>query len=248
MTSWHLRAERGLDDPRVQRKLGDLRRRGYNFDPARAHEYTPENGWHRDDLSQALVPERPGPPAAGGSWDTARRLMRGYEFADPSIVRAYYDPHEPLEGRTMLLELRFRGLVRFDVGTRVVSVYEQDRERDGRWGRVWGWAYRTLEGHLEQGQMDWEVWKWRDSGEVDFRIHSYSRRAPDRNFVIRFGFWLFGRREQVAFQHSTLNRMERLTRAALRGEGEAVRREAEASTARRGFATDAAHEHLRRQI
>jgi uncharacterized protein (UPF0548 family) len=249
LTSWHLRAERGLDDPRVQRKLAALRGSGYNFDPERADEFTPERGWHRDDLSASLPPEPPGPPEPDGSWETARRLMRGYEFADPSIVRAYYDPNEPLEGRTMLLELRFRGLLRFDAGTRVTAVYEEDRERDGRWGRVWGWAYRTLEGHLEQGQMDWQVWKWRDSGEVEFRIYSYSRPAPDPNLLIRFGFLLFGRREQVAFQRSTLTRMQRLTRAALQGEGaEPVRREAEAATARRGFATDAAHEDLGRRL
>jgi uncharacterized protein (UPF0548 family) len=244
-----VRAERGLDDPRVQRKLAEFRRRDYNFDPNRAEEYTAERGWHRDELSQALVPEGPGPPEPNGSWETARQLMRGYEFADPSIVRAYYDPDEPLEGRTMLLELRFHGLLRFDVGTRVAAVYEGDRQRDGRWGRVWGWAYRTLEGHLEQGQMDWEVWKWVDSGEVEFRIHAYSRPAADRNLLLRFGFRVFGRQEQVAFQHSTLRRMERLTRTALRGgDPESVRRLAEASTVRRGFATDAAHEALLRRL
>jgi uncharacterized protein (UPF0548 family) len=244
-----MRAERSPHDPRIQRKLAELRRRGYNFDPNRRAEYTAERGWHWDDLSQPLPRERPGAPEPDGSWETARRLMRGYEFADPSIVRAYYDWDEPLEGRTMLLELRFHGLLRFDVGTRVAEVYEEDRVRDGRRGRVWGWAYRTLVGHVEQGQMDWQVWKWPDSGEVEFRICSYSRRAPDRNAVIRLGFRLFGRREQVAFQHSTLKRMERLTRVALRRESaEAVRREAAALTARRGFATDAAHEQLSRRL
>jgi len=81
--------------------------------------------------------------------------------------------------------------------------------------------------------MDWEVWKWLDSGEVEFRIHSYSRRAADRNPVVRFGFWLFGRREQLAFLHSTLERMRRLTEIALeQGPGEPVRKAAEELTAR----------------
>ena len=132
----------------------------------------------------------------------------------------------------MLLELRFHGL-RFHCGVRVSRVYDEERTRDGRSARVWGWSYQTLEGHLEMGQMDWEVWKWLDSGEVEFRIHAYSRRAPDRNPVVRFGFWLFGRREQLAFLHSTLERMRRLTEIALEeGPGEPVRQAAEELTAR----------------
>jgi uncharacterized protein (UPF0548 family) len=244
-----MRPERRVEDPRIQRKLTELRQRGYNYDPQLHPEQAGERGWHLDDLSQSLSAEHPGPPEPGGSWEVARRLMLGYEFADPSIVRAYYDPDEPLLGRTMLLELRFHGLLRFDVGTRVVEVYDDERDRAGRPARMWGWAYRTLEGHLEQGQMSWQAWKWLDSGEVEFRIHSYARRAPDRNAVIRFGFQLFGRREQVAFQHSTLKRMERLTRVALRREGaEPVLREAEALTVRRGFRTDAAHQELGRRL
>jgi uncharacterized protein (UPF0548 family) len=244
-----MRAERRPEDPRIQRRLAELRQRGYNYDPHIHLEQPHARGWHLDDLSQPLPAERPGAPEPGGSWEVARRLMLGYEFADPSIVRAYYDPDAPLLGRTMLLELRFHGLVRFDVGTRVVEVYDEERGRDDRVARMWGWAYRTLEGHLEQGQMSWEVWKWLDSGQVEFRIHSYARRAPDRNAVIRFGFLLFGRREQVAFQHSTLKRMERLTRVALRREGaDPVVREAEALTVRRGFGTDAAHQDLGRRL
>ena len=30
--------------------------------------------------------------------------------------------------------------------------------------RVWGWSYRTLQGHLEMGQMDYALWKWLDDG------------------------------------------------------------------------------------
>jgi hypothetical protein len=222
---------------RPERRLAELRRRGYNYDPARLDAYD----WRVDDHRQPLPGEPPGPPAPGGSFETARRLMLGYEFADPSIVHAYYDPHEPLEGRTMLLELRLHGLLRVRVGTRVCAVY--DERRDGAY--VWGWAYRTLAGHLEQGQMDWQVWKWPQTGDVEFRIHAYSRRAPDRNLLLRVGFRLFGRREQLAFLHSTLQRIERLTAAALRGAP--VDAQAESLTARRGFDTAPAHERLARR-
>jgi uncharacterized protein (UPF0548 family) len=223
---------------RPERRLRELRGRGYNFDPSRLDAYD----WHFDDLCQPLRSEPPGPPVPGGSFELAKRLMLGYEFADPSIVHAYYDPAEPLQGRTMLLELRFLGVLRFRVGTRVSAVYHEERSSGGRAARVWGWAYRTLAGHLEQGEMDWQVWKWLDSGAVEFRIRAFSRRAPDPHLLLRVGFRLFGRREQLAFLHSTLRRMERLTAAAL--DGAPVTGEAAGLTARRGFDTTAAHARL----
>jgi hypothetical protein len=73
--------------------------------------------------------------------------------------------------------------------------------------RIWGWAYRTLQDHLEMGQMDYQVWKWTDSGEVEFRIHVVSRPASIRNPVIRLGFRLFGRREQIRFARRACERM-----------------------------------------
>jgi uncharacterized protein (UPF0548 family) len=230
----------------AERRLAELHGRGWNFDPARSAEYTAANGWHVDDLRQPLPGEPPGEPLPDGSWEIARRLMRGYEFADPSIVRAFYDPDEPLEHRTMLLQLRFRGL-RFHVGVRVSGVHDEHRvDADGRTARVWGWAYRTLKGHLEQGQMDWEVWKWLDSGAVEFRVHAYSRRARDVNPILRLGFRVFGRREQVAFLRSTQRRMLRLTEAALRDpDGAELHRVAERSTARPSRDTSAVHEVLR---
>jgi hypothetical protein len=90
-------------------------------------------------------------------------------------------------------------------------VYDEDRELDGRPGRLFGWNYRTLEGHVEQGQMDWQVWKFPDSGEVLFRIHSFSRPAGVKNLLVRIGFRLFGRWEQLRLLKLTAEHMARLT-------------------------------------
>ncbi|HWH43330.1 MAG TPA: DUF1990 family protein [Thermoleophilaceae bacterium] len=202
-------------DPRAHCALERLRTAKVNFDPS---TLSAGAGWQYDERLQELPDEAPGRPAANGSWAVARRLMRGYEFADPSIVRAFYDREAPLEGRDMLLQVRFH-VLRFRVGCRVASVYEHDEEVDGRDATIWGWSYRTLEGHFEQGEMHWQVLKW-PSGEVAFRIRAWSRRANDPNPLIRLGFRLFGRREQLRFYHSTCERMERLTREALRAEGD----------------------------
>jgi uncharacterized protein (UPF0548 family) len=136
-------------------------------------------------------------------------VLRNYEFTDPDIVQAIYHPDDPLEGRDMLLEIRFWGL-RFRVGVRVSGVVDEIRVVDGWDVRVWGWSYATLQGHLETGQMDYEVWEWLDSGAVEFRIHVVSRAGRISNPIIRLGFRIFGRREQVRFAKHACERMARL--------------------------------------
>lgn len=176
--------------------------------------------------------------------------MSGYEFADPSIVRAYYDPAIPLERRNMLLRLQGLGVVHLFVGVRVGAVYEHTRDLEGRRARVWGWNYRTLEGHVEMGQMAWEVWKWLDDGCVDFRVHAVSRTATIPNPLIRFGFHLLRGRERQAFLQSTKRRMRTFTELALASEDphRTVRCAAAAVTARPARDADAAHEALAESI
>jgi uncharacterized protein (UPF0548 family) len=188
------------------RRLAKLRDKGLNFDPARRDEYTPENGWHADDVRQPLAP---------GSFDAARRLARDYDFAEPSIVEGVFDRDEPLEHRNMLLILHFLFL-RIPVGVRVGDVYDETRSLDGREGRVWGWNYRTLEGHVERGQMDWQVWCF-PGDDVLFRLVSFSKPAGGVNPIYRLGFRLVGRREQLRFLRMTAARMAELTAAPPRG-------------------------------
>jgi uncharacterized protein (UPF0548 family) len=177
-----------------------------NFDLAARDGWTEAGGWRIDDYCQPLPGERPGPPEPGGPWERARRLMADYEFADPKIVRAIYHPNRPLDERDMLLEVRFWGL-RFRFGVRVGGVIDDTRSVGGSDVRVWGFNYATLQGHLETGQMDFETWKWLDTGAVEFRIHAISRASRIRNPIIRLGFRLFGRREQVRFARRACERM-----------------------------------------
>ncbi len=210
--------EQMLGDPSARQVLDALHEKSLNFELGRRDDFTAENGWHVDEYRQPLPAEAPGPPAPGESWEVAQRLMRTYEFADPAIVRAVYYPDRPLDDRDMLLEARFYGL-RFKLGVRVGGLHDEVREVDGRHIRVWGWNYRTLQGHLEMGQMDYEVWKWLDSGEVEFRISAFSRRARTGNPLVRLGFRVFGRHEQVKFAHHACARIAALTEAALLNDG-----------------------------
>jgi uncharacterized protein (UPF0548 family) len=202
--------ERPLGDSRSRAALAALHDRGLNFEAPAPSADLEAAGWRLDRYCQPLASEPPGAPVANGSWEAARRLMLAYEFADPAIIRAVYRDDSPLEGRDMLLEARFWGLT-FDLGVRVGAVVDETRDLDGRAVRVWGWGYRTLQGHLEAGQMDYEVWKWLDNGDVEFRIRVYSRPAAIRNPFVRLGFRLFGRREQLKFARHACERMARLT-------------------------------------
>ena len=187
-------------------EVDPLDERPINFDLERLPSFTRETGWNVDDYCQPLPAEAPGAPAPGGTWERARELMRRYEFADPRIVRAIQAPDPPRAGHDMLLEARFHGL-RFRFGVRVAGVVDQTRDVRGREVRVWGWSYHTLQGHLEMGQMDYEVWKWLDNGEVEFRIHVVSRAARIPNPIVRLGFRLFGRSEQTRFARRACERM-----------------------------------------
>lgn len=239
-----------IGERQIKRRLARLSRTPVNYDPAALDLDHPPPGWNIDRRRQPLPSEAPGAPVSGGSWEVACRLIRGYEFADPSLVRAHYDPHRPLEGREMLLELRALGLVSVFVGVRVVQVYNEDRQVDGHEARVFGWAYRTLEGHVEQGQMDWQVWKWPATGEVEFRVHAVSRTAPIANPVVRIGFWALKGHERSMFLDSTKRRMRVLTELALadEGRGDRVRQAASELTARRVPAGDRSHEEVARNV
>jgi uncharacterized protein (UPF0548 family) len=193
--------------PEELEALRVLQDKPLNFDLAERPSFTRGAGWHIDDYRQPLPSESPGPPEPDRVWERAKQLMLDYEFADPKIVTAIYAEDSELEGRDMLLEARFWNLIRFRFGVRVGGVVDQTYQRDGREVRIWGWSYRTLQDHLEMGQMDYQVWKWADSGEVEFRIHVVSRPASIPNPIVRLGFRLFGRREQVRFARRACERM-----------------------------------------
>jgi hypothetical protein len=197
-----------------------------NFDPSKLASVK-RDAWHVDDYCSALPPEPPGEPTESGSFETAKHLLRDYEFADPRRIRAYYRADAAFDGRDMLLEIRYFTL-RVRVGVRIGVVFDEMREVDERRVRVWGWAYRTLEGHLERGQMDYQVWKWLDTGEVEYRIHAVAQVAETYRPVLNLGFRLVGRREQVLFARHCAERMERLVESRLDGSfaEPATRREA----------------------
>lgn len=184
--------------------VDELRERSVNYADDEAPPHV-DTGWHHDGLRLVLGREAPGEIEAGGLAEKAAALVASYEFADPAILRAVYRTPSDLLGRDMLLVGRFL-LLRFAMGVRVTESHDDVRDGEHRVG----WSYQTLEGHLEQGKLTWEIAKHLASGDVEFRIRAFSRRAPLRNPVVALGFRLFARRTQLRFYDNAQQRLAHL--------------------------------------
>ncbi len=166
-------------------------------------------GWHRDRVTVELGYEAPGEPEKGGLAETAGDLVNSYQFSDPRILRAAYKHPGDLVGRNMLLEGRFLFL-RFLLGVRIVAAHDELVDGPNGPERLIGWSYATLDGHLEQGKLRYEIAKEIDTGRVEFRIIAYSRWAPIANRLVWAGFNLFGRRTQLTWYHHAMTRLQHL--------------------------------------
>ncbi len=195
---------------RYQPHLERWRGANLNFDISKSEQFTESNGWRIDDYAIGLPAEAPGEPAPDGSFEAAKEVLLNYEFPDPDLISGIFVPDDPLQDRVMVLRGRFLFMT-FLFGARIGRVIDEIRptEKQGE-ARVWGYSYRTLEGHFEMGEITFEIWKFLESGEVQFRIHAYSRPDHIPNLAYRIGFRIFGRSLQVRFARTALTRMQQL--------------------------------------
>jgi hypothetical protein len=93
------------------------------------------------------------------------------------------------------------------------------------------------------------VFKWHDTGAVEFRLRAVARPAPIANPVVRIGFRVLRGHERRLFLDSTERRMRELTAVALRqpDSADAIRQASPEIMARRADAEDPAHERLARR-
>lgn len=221
----HIRVPRGLAGRSDERALAELADRPFNLEPGFTLPPADRSRWREDDLIEPLPHEAPGDPEPSGSWEVAKRMMDDYQLADPRIVDGVFDPASPLAGRNILLKIHYGPLL-FRVGARVGDPVEETVELDGRPLLRYGWSYRTLQGHFEEGEMRYELRKWPDTGDVEFRVHGVSRAARSGPLISRLGFRLVGRAQQLRFYRQVCRRAKRLTEAQLETErAQASRRE-----------------------
>lgn len=184
--------------------LADLKHRAVNFDvPPEA--MTRANGWVVDGTHAAIATEPEGPPRVDGPFARARQALINYDFSDPRIVAAHYDPDAPLVGRDMLLEIKVLGL-RFLCGARVQDVRD-DLEHGTT---LFGFRYDTLEGHLERGYEWFLLTKDHETGEVHFRIEAHWQMGDFPSWWSRLGFRLLGERYRELWRRRAPERLRRL--------------------------------------
>jgi len=200
---------------RYRDRLAAYARTKVNYAAEDQHAYPAAAGWRLDDYATDLPAEAPGPPAPAGSFAAAQDIMRRYAFPPPDLIKGYFDPSQPLGQRVMVLRAHFL-VFHFFFGVRIVDVVDEaalpsaaDPER------VWGYGYRTLEGHFERGQINFSVHKNLATGAVRFRIHAMSRKGTIRNPFYWLGFKVFGRMLQRRFARQSLVRMRGLVAGAL---------------------------------
>jgi uncharacterized protein (UPF0548 family) len=182
------------------------------IDLAQRDSYVASAGWHVDAREVELPGESPGAPAADGSFARAKAILTAYSFPPPTLIRGRFDPSVPLDGRPMLLTATFLWM-RFELPVRVSRVIDETRETGTGSDQVWGYSYQTLAGHLERGEITFEIIKTLSTGAVRFRIHSFSQTGHIANLVHRVGFRLVGRRLQARFAVESLRNMQRLVMA-----------------------------------
>lgn len=188
----------------------------FNYDPEKVEAYNQSTGWRVDFHEVELPSENPGPPEEGGAFQVAKGIVQDYRFPPPHLIQGIFYPDRPLAERYMLLKAHFLGFT-FFFGVRIGGLIDTITEtKEGR-EQVWGYHYRTLQGHFEKGQIDFLVVKNLDTGKVYFRIQAYSRPDKIENFFYRIGFWLFGRPLQLYFARASKKRMVQLVQAELQG-------------------------------
>jgi uncharacterized protein (UPF0548 family) len=173
MAEWRL--FRGWRSEELRARLEVVPGLAPNFEVNEA-TLTGEQGWHHY-YSEAIIAREPTEDAL---FERARVALANYQFSDPGIVLAHFDPAGPLLDRQILLEIQVLGL-HYLCPARVTAVRDE--------GRIYGFRYDTLEGHIERG-MEWFLLTKDERGDIRFRIEACWRPGQMPNWWSRLGFML----------------------------------------------------------
>lgn len=171
MAEWRL--WRGWSSEELKRRQRRLAETPTNF-AAAEHEMTSAAGWHHYHSEAVIASEREG----HALFERATAALGNYQFSDPAIVTAHFDPTERLLGRGLLLEIKVLGL-HYLCPALVTHVRAEPD--------VFGFRYDTLEGHIERG-IEWFVITRDDRGDIHFRIEARWKHGQLPNWWSRLGF------------------------------------------------------------
>lgn len=173
MAEWRLL--RGWTSEELKARLVLVESAPLNFDGVE-EEMTADHGWNHYYSEAVIASETDG----DACFARARVALSNYQFSDPRIVKAHFDPKPPLLARRILLEVKVLGL-------RYLCPALVNRVRDEP--SAFGFRYDTLEGHIERG-MEWFLLTKNDRGEMRFRIEARWQRGDIPNWWSQVGFVL----------------------------------------------------------
>lgn len=200
------RVGRGWSDAELETRLRALEDLDRNF-VEDDDMMSAEQGWNRYRSDAVLTIEREGPPDDDGAFARGWRSVRAFQFSDPDIVTAHFDPESPLLGRRMLLEVKALGLHYLN-GTVVTEVKTESVDDVTEYG----FRYDTLEGHIERGAEWFILSKAHDSGEVRFSIRARWRPGDFPNWWSHLGFRMVGPRYQRRWHIRAHTRLQAIMR------------------------------------
>jgi uncharacterized protein (UPF0548 family) len=193
MAEWRL--WRGWPTAAVTARLDRARSSSVNFD-ADEQDMDSEHGWNHYYSEAVIARETDG----DARFARARTALANYQFSDPAIVLAHFDPEETLLGRHMLLEIQVLGLHYL-----CPTVVNRVREDPG----LFAFRYDTLEGHIERG-VEWFVLTKNDLGEIRFRVEARWREGEFPNWWSRLGFLVLSRYYQRKWHRRAHHRLSSL--------------------------------------
>lgn len=171
MAEWRL--FRDWETEELRTRVEQLASAPRNFE-AKEEEMTGEHGWHHY-YSEAVIAREQDSSAC---FDRAKTALTNYQFSNPDIVVAHFDPAVPLLRRRILLEIKIWGL-HYLCPAAVTQVRDEPR--------VYGFRYDTLVGHIERG-VEWFLLSKNEQGEIRFRIEARWQHGDLPNWWSRLGF------------------------------------------------------------
>lgn len=202
MAEW--RFGRGWTEDELRTRLEHLKKASRNF-PAQGSESQSGSNWSRYYSESVISYEPAGPPTVNGPFELAWKAITEYQFSDPGIVTGHFDGKDPLQNRSMLLEIKIFGL-HYLCGVRIGAVRKQADDAQ----TVYRFRYDTLEGHIEVGSEWFSLTKNHESGEISFRISASWRTGKFPNWWSRVGFEMFSHKYQLAWHRLAYLRLREL--------------------------------------
>lgn len=195
MAEWRLLHHWSSDE--LKKRVDALLQAQRNFD-AVEEDMTPDHEWQHY-YSEAVIAREP--DRASVYFERAVNALANYQFSDPDIVTAHFDPLMPLHGRRMLLEIKVLGL-RYLCPAMVTRV----RDENSGGERVFGFRYDTLDGHIERG-VEWFQLTRGSDGRITFRIEARWRTGQLPNWWSRAGFSVLAGHYQRKWHRQAHRRM-----------------------------------------